>query len=210
MLEIKKLNKTFHNKSVLKDLDLTIQDGEILSVVGPSGVGKTTLLRCISGLEVPDSGEILLNGKILFQDKKKREVGVVFQDFQLFAHLSVLDNIILAPILVLKYSKEEAILCANILLIKLDLKDKQNCYPYELSGGQKQRVAIARALIMEPKVLCYDEPTSALDPNLRKQIGQTILSLKDKNIIQFVITHDYEFANQISTNIYNLEKNQMQ
>lgn len=201
MLTIKNATKSFGTKKVLDQVSYEFPTGEITVILGPSGGGKTTLLRCISGLEAFDTGELLLDNKNLTHKKKaerERSVGVVFQDFQLFPHLNVLENIILAPTMVLKQSKEEAKKKAQELLTLLDLENKEIAYPYELSGGQKQRVAIARALAMGPRVLCYDEPTSALDPDLSGNVAEMILNLKAPNITQIVVTHDPAFAEKIA------------
>lgn len=206
MLQINQLEKNFHNKSVFSNLSFEVANGEILCVTGPSGVGKTTLLRCICGLETPEKGEILLDGQRLTESNRQAQIGVVFQDFQLFPHLSIIENLTLAPQLVRKQSKEEAVQLAQQLLEQLDLQGKASQYPFELSGGQKQRVAIARALMMRPKVLCYDEPTSALDPSLRNQIADIMLSLKDQNMIQFIITHDLSFAEMVQTKQIHLDQ----
>ena len=196
MLTIKNLTKHFDNRTIIDHLNLEIPDGKILTIVGPSGGGKTTLLRCLAGLETIDSGELLLDG-VPFNpaemDNADQVVGVVFQDFQLFPHLSVLENITLAPTLVLKEEKAKSQQEALELLEKL--------YPYQLSGGQKQRVALARALAMKPKVLGYDEPTSALDPALRQQVEEVILDLRKQGMTQIVVTHDMAFAEKIADNL---------
>lgn len=194
MLEVKNLCKKFNNRSILKDISFTLKDGEIMTIVGPSGAGKTTLLRIIAGLETKDSGEILIDGKPYDPGK----VGVVFQDFNLFPNLNVLQNITLAPTMVLKESKAEAEQNAQKLLDQLQMNDREKQYPYQLSGGQKQRVAIARALAMNPRILCYDEPTSALDPNLRKEVEKMILDLKKSGLTQLIITHDLTFAKNVA------------
>lgn len=194
MLEVKNLCKEFNNRPILKDISFTLKDGEIMTIVGPSGAGKTTLLRIIAGLETKDSGEILIDGKPYDPGK----VGVVFQDFNLFPNLNVLQNIALAPTMVLKESKEEADQNAKKLLDQLQMTGREKQYPYQLSGGQKQRVAIARALAMKPRILCYDEPTSALDPNLRKEVEKMILDLKKSGLTQLIITHDLTFAKNVA------------
>lgn len=194
MLEVKNLSKEFNGHRILRDISFTLKDGEIMTIVGPSGAGKTTLLRIIAGLETKDSGEILIDGKPYDSGK----VGVVFQDYNLFPNLSVLQNITLAPTLVLKKSKTEAEQDARVLLKRLQISGCEQQYPYELSGGQKQRVAIARALAMKPRILCYDEPTSALDPNLRKEVEKMILSLKKSGLTQLIITHDLNFAENVA------------
>lgn len=194
MLEVKNLYKEFNNRPILKDISFTLKDGEIMTIVGPSGAGKTTLLRIIAGLETKDSGEILIDGK----PYDPGNVGVVFQDFNLFPNLNVLQNITLAPTMVLKESKAEAEQNAQKLLDKLQMNGREKQYPYQLSGGQKQRVAIARALAMNPRILCYDEPTSALDPNLRKEVEKMILDLKKSGLTQLIITHDLTFAKNVA------------
>lgn len=194
MLEVKNLCKKFDNRPILKDISFTLKDGEIMTIVGPSGAGKTTLLRIIAGLEDKDSGEILIDG----QQYDSGKVGVVFQEYNLFPNLNVLRNITLAPIEVLKESKEVAEKNARALLKQLQMNGREKQYPYELSGGQKQRVAIARALAMKPRILCYDEPTSALDPNLRKEVEKMILNLKKSGLTQLIITHDLQFAENVA------------
>ena len=194
MLEVKNLSKEFNGHQILRDISFALKDGEIMTIVGPSGAGKTTLLRIIAGLETKDSGEILIDGKPYDSGK----VGVVFQDYNLFPNLNVLQNITLAPTLVLKKSKTEAEQDARLLLKRLQMSGREQQYPYELSGGQKQRVAIARALAMKPRILCYDEPTSALDPNLRKEVEKMILSLKKSGLTQLIITHDLNFAENVA------------
>ncbi|MGK4073058.1 amino acid ABC transporter ATP-binding protein [Lactobacillus crispatus] len=194
MLEVKNLSKEFNGYRILRDISFTLKDGEIMTIVGPSGAGKTTLLKIIAGLETKDAGEILIDGKPYDSGK----VGVVFQDYNLFPNLNVLQNITLAPTLVLKKSKTEAEQDARLLLKRLQMSGREQQYPYELSGGQKQRVAIARALAMKPRILCYDEPTSALDPNLRKEVEKMILSLKKSGLTQLIITHDLNFAENVA------------
>lgn len=204
MLEVKNLKKSFDGRPILDGISFNVKDGEILTIVGPSGAGKTTLLRCITGLESADSGDFLIDGQQFNpQDLESSEavMGVVFQDFNLFPHLSVLENLTLAPTMVLKQDPKIAEERALDLLAQLGLKNKEHLYPYQLSGGQKQRVAIARALAMKPKILCYDEPTSALDPNLRDEVAKLILSLKEQGVTQLVVTHDMEFAKKIADNM---------
>lgn len=208
MLELKGITKKFGGKTILDDVNLTVEDGKILTIVGPSGAGKTTLLRCISGLASVDSGQFLLDGQP-FDPATNRDndavIGVVFQDYQLFPNLTVRQNVTLAPTMVLKQSTQDADAEADRLLNQLDLGDKADLFPYELSGGQKQRVAIVRALAMHPKLLCYDEPTSALDPDLRKEVEQIILKLRDEGITQIVVTHDMPFAEAIADQMLRVE-----
>lgn len=204
MLEVKNLKKKFGSRQILDGVNFEVQDGEILSIVGPSGAGKTTLLRCVTGLESADEGEFLIDGQAFDPegtDTSDAVIGVVFQDFNLFPHLTVMQNITLAPTMVLKEDRKAAIEAGEKLLAQLDLGGKGDLYPYQLSGGQKQRVAIARALAMNPKILCYDEPTSALDPNLRDSVANLILSLKQQGMTQLVVTHDMEFAQKIADDV---------
>lgn len=208
MLRVANLKKSFGGRQILDDVNFTVEDGNILTIVGPSGAGKTTLLRCITGLEAADSGTFTIDGKEFNpQDLTSADnvMGVVFQDFNLFPHLSVLENLTLAPTLVLKQERDTAEKKARELLEQLGLKGKEQLYPYQLSGGQKQRVAIARALAMQPKILCYDEPTSALDPNLRDEVANLILSLKAQGVTQLVVTHDMEFAKKIADNMLTVQ-----
>ena len=208
MLRVANLKKSFGGRQILDDVNFTVEDGNILTIVGPSGAGKTTLLRCITGLEAADSGTFTIDGKEFNpQDLTSADnvMGVVFQDFNLFPHLSVLENLTLAPTLVLKQERNTAEKKARELLEQLGLKGKEQLYPYQLSGGQKQRVAIARALAMQPKILCQDEPTSALDPNLRDEVANLILSLKAQGVTQLVVTHDMEFAKKIADNMLTVQ-----
>ena len=202
MLELKNIKKSFSGRKILDGISLKVTDGEIMCIVGQSGGGKTTLLRCISGLERIDEGEMMLDGK-KFDPMSSKEalIGVVFQEYNLFPHLSVLENVTLAPKIALKKDPQAVEKEARQLLKKLALEGKENLYPYQLSGGQKQRVSIARALAMHPKILCYDEPTSALDPGLRDKVRDIILSLKNESMTQIVVTHDLNFAREIADDI---------
>ena len=196
LLEIKNLKKGFDGLEVLKDISLTVEKGEVLSIIGPSGSGKSTLLRCATGLETPDSGEIHYEG----------EFGLVFQNFNLFPHFSVLRNIIDAPVKVQKRDKKEAIETARALLKKMGLADKENAYPYQLSGGQQQRVSIARALAMNPKLLFFDEPTSALDPELTGEILKVIKDLAAEHMTMVIVTHEMNFAKNVSDQVIFMDK----
>lgn len=191
VLTVKNLQKSFGKTKVLKDISLAVKDGEIVSIIGSSGSGKSTLLRCITNLETPDSGEIETKGK----------TGLVFQNFNLFPHYSVLRNVTEAPIHVMKVPKEEAEQEAKNLLERLGLGDKANAYPYQLSGGQAQRVSIARALALKPNILFFDEPTSALDPELTGEVLKVIRSLADLHMTMVIVTHEMEFARELSDRI---------
>ena len=202
MLELKNIKKSFSGRKILDGISLKVTDGEIMCIVGQSGGGKTTLLRCNSGLERIDEGEMILDGrKFDPMSSKEALIGVVFQEYNLFPHLSVLENVTLAPKIALKKDPQAVEKEARQLLKKLALEGKENLYPYQLSGGQKQRVSIARALAMHPKILCYDEPTSALDPGLRDKVRDIILSLKNESMTQIVVTHDLNFAREIADDI---------
>lgn len=191
LFEMKHIKKSFGALDVLRDISLEVEKGEVLSIIGPSGSGKSTLLRCATGLEIPDGGEIIKNGKI----------GLVFQNFNLFPHFSVIKNITDAPIKVQKRDKKEVYMQARELLKKMGLSDKENYYPYQLSGGQQQRVSIARALCMNPDILFFDEPTSALDPELTGEILKVIKDLAAEHITMVIVTHEMSFARDISDRI---------
>ncbi|MHA8110899.1 amino acid ABC transporter ATP-binding protein [Lactobacillaceae bacterium Melli_B4] len=206
MLELKNITKKFGDRTIINDLNAEIKDNEIVCIVGPSGAGKTTLLRCISGLEKINGGQFILDGQPFDPTNADNNViGVVFQDFQLFPNLTVMQNITLAPELVLKKDKATAEADAQTLIDKLNLTGKEQLYPYQLSGGQKQRVAIVRALAMNPKIICYDEPTSALDPNLRDEVANIIINLKQTHVTQIVVTHDMDFAKKVADDILQVQ-----
>lgn len=191
LLEINRLKKSFEEVEVLKGISLKVEKGEVLGIIGPSGSGKSTLLRCATGLEIPDSGEIHYEGTF----------GLVFQNFNLFPHFSVLRNIVDAPLRVQKRNREEVYREARELLKKIGLEDKENAYPYQLSGGQKQRVSIARALAMKPDILFFDEPTSALDPELTGEILKVIKDLAAEHMTMVIVTHEMNFAKNVSDHI---------
>ena len=207
MLELKNISKRFKDRQILSNFNLTVEENKILAIVGPSGGGKTTLLRMLAGLEKIDSGEIIYNGESLPIDEleKRNLLGFVFQDFQLFPHLTVLENLVLSPIKTMNMSKKEAEQKALLLLEKLGLSKQINSYSNSLSGGQKQRVALARAMMINPKIIGYDEPTSALDPELRLEVEKLILQNKELGITQIVVTHDLQFAENIADNILKVE-----
>ena len=207
MLELKNISKKFKDRQILSDFNLTIEENKILAIVGPSGGGKTTLLRMLAGLEKIDSGEIIYNGESLPIDEleKRNLLGFVFQDFQLFPHLTVLENLVLSPIKTMNMEKNDAEKKAIELLEKLGLEKQINNYPTSLSGGQKQRVALARAMMINPKIIGYDEPTSALDPELRLEVEKLILKNRELGITQIVVTHDLQFAENIADSIPKVE-----
>lgn len=208
-LEIKNISKKFNEIEVLKNISFNIQKGSIVSILGPSGSGKSTLLRCINYLEKPDIGDIFIFGeKIGFNGKKisnliniRKKIAMVFQNFNLWPHLTVLGNIIEAPVHVKKISKLKAIENALYLLNKMGIEDKKNVYPIKLSGGQKQRVAIVRALAMDPEIILFDEPTSALDPLLINNMFNIIKDLSKKDCTIIIATHEIEFARKLSNEI---------
>ena len=207
MLELKNISKKFKDRQILENFNLIVEENKILAIVGPSGGGKTTLLRMLAGLEKIDSGEIIYNGEPLPIDEleKRNLLGFVFQDFQLFPHLTVLENLVLSPINTMNMSKSDAEKKAIALLNKLGLEKQVNNYPISLSGGQKQRVALARAMMIEPKIIGYDEPTSALDPELRLEVEKLILQNRELGITQIVVTHDLQFAENIADTILKVE-----
>ncbi|HGI0794808.1 TPA: amino acid ABC transporter ATP-binding protein [Streptococcus pyogenes] len=203
MLELKNISKQFGQKTIFDGFNLTVQDGEVLSLVGPSGGGKTTLLRMLAGLESIDSGQVFYNGEDVGIDhlENRNLLGFVFQDFQLFPHLTVLDNLTLSPTITMGKQKSDAKEKALDLLARLGLKEHAQVYPYSLSGGQKQRVALARAMMIAPQIIGYDEPTSALDPELRQTVEALIVQNREMGITQIVVTHDLVFAEAISDRI---------
>ena len=205
-LEVNNLKKSFGSFDVLKDVSFSLEQGQVLAIIGSSGSGKTTLLRCLNFLETPDTGEILVKGKQLtgahLTEEQIRDnrlhFGLVFQNFNLFPQYTVLENITLAPTLLKKGTAQEITDKALKLLEKVGLTQKKDAYPYQLSGGQQQRVAIARALALSPQVLCFDEPTSALDPELTGEVLRVIRGLKDKDNTMIVVTHEMEFARSVA------------
>lgn len=211
MISIKDLKKRFGDNEVLRDIDIEIQDGEVVSLIGSSGSGKSTLLRCINLLETPTSGEIYIDGvnildKSVDLNKLRQNVGMVFQQFNLFPNMSVIENIKLAPKKIRKMSDEKATKMAMKLLRDVGLADKADAMPKQLSGGQKQRVAIARALAMEPKIMLFDEPTSALDPEMIGEVLDVISKVAKKGITMIIVTHEMKFARDISDRILFLDK----
>ncbi|CAK7019019.1 hypothetical protein CIW83_12715 [Tissierella sp. P1] len=201
MLKVENLNKSFGDKKVLVNTNLEVEKGSIVMIVGESGVGKTTLVRCLCGLEAYDSGRISFSHD---DEVEERSIGLVFQNFNLFPHFSVIKNITYSLIKGRKMIKEDAIKKAKELIELLGLSGLEDSYEYQLSGGQKQRVAIARALAMEPQYLCFDEPTSALDYKLRDSIGEILKTVASKGMGVIVITHDRDFADKYGNKIYEL------
>ena len=204
VLEVKNLKKNFGSTDVLKGVSFSLEQGQVLTIIGSSGSGKTTLLRCLNFLESPDEGQILVNGKVLTtgNDEELRQnrlhFGLVFQNFNLFPQYTALENVTLAPKLLKKGTPAQIHQQGLDLLDRVGLSQKVNSYPYQLSGGQQQRVAIARALALNPQVLCFDEPTSALDPELTGEVLRVIRSLKDRGNTMIVVTHEMEFAKSVS------------
>ncbi len=206
MINIENLSKNFGNLKVLKNISTTINKGEIISIIGPSGSGKSTFLRCINKLEEPTEGHIYIDDMDLMDkntdiNKIRERVGMVFQHFNLFPHMTVLENLILSPTIVKKETKEEAEKYALYLLQKVGLSDKANSYPNQLSGGQKQRIAIARALAMKPEVILFDEPTSALYPEMIKEVLDVMRNLEKEGITMLIVTHEMGFARNVGNRI---------
>ena len=206
MINVENLSKNFGNLKVLKNISTTINKGEIISIIGPSGSGKSTFLRCINKLEEPTEGHIYIDGMDLMDkntdiNKIRERVGMVFQHFNLFPNMTVLENLTLSPTMVKKESKEEAKKYASYLLEKVGLSDKANSYPTQLSGGQKQRIAIARALAMKPEVILFDEPTSALDPEMIKEVLDVMRDLAKEGMTMLIVTHEMGFAKNVGNRI---------
>lgn len=206
MIKVSNLNKRFGDLHVLKGIDVHIEKGEVVVVIGPSGSGKSTFLRCLNLLELPTSGEIVFEGETITDekndiDKTRQKMGMVFQQFNLFPHMNVLDNITLAPIKVKSITKEEAKEAAFKLLKRIGLEDKAYVYPGQLSGGQKQRIAIARALAMSPDVMLFDEPTSALDPEMVGEVLDVMKELASEGMTMVVVTHEMGFAREVGDRV---------
>lgn len=206
ILSVKQIEKRYDNLEVFKDLNLDVYQGEVVVIIGPSGCGKSTFLRCLNGLEEINSGIISLNGEILNKDSTKlramrEKIGMVFQSYELFPHLTILENILLAPIKVQKREKEEVRKQALKLLERVNLTDKQNSYPRQLSGGQKQRVAIVRALCMNPEIMLFDEVTAALDPEMVREVLDVILELAKEGMTMIIVTHEMQFARAVADRI---------
>lgn len=207
ILQVKNLQKSYEsNEPVLRDIDFQLYKGEVVVIVGPSGCGKSTFLRCLNLLEPIDGGSIVLNGEVISRKDKdahrhRQKIGMVFQSYELFPHLSIMDNILLAPVKVQKRDREEAEKEAEALLERVGLSDKKSAYPRQLSGGQKQRVAIVRALIMHPEVLLLDEITAALDPEMVREVLQVVLKLAKDGMTMAIVTHEMEFAKAVADRV---------
>lgn len=205
MLEVKNLEKAFGKKKVLKDINFKIDKGDVIGIIGPSGCGKSTLLRCINLLEIPTSGTIIFEGNNINYhhnlESIRKKIGMVFQSFNLFNNMSVIENIILAPTKLGILTKEEAIKKANKLLKKINLLDKKDFYPEELSGGQKQRIAIVRALLMEPDLMLFDEPTSALDPEMIGEVTDLMREIALGGMTMIVVSHEMNFIENFTTKV---------
>lgn len=208
VIQAVKLNKYFGEKHVLKDIDFSVRRREVVALIGPSGSGKSTLIRCLNGLEKATSGDIYIHGEKLDPHSSvkqlsaiRRELGMVFQNFNLFPHMTVLQNVIEAPLLVRKMPKDQAVALGEKLLAKVGLSEKRDVYPSRLSGGQKQRVAIARALAMQPRALLFDEPTSALDPELVGEVLKVMKDLAYEGSTMVVVTHEMQFARDVSDRV---------
>lgn len=214
MIKLENVKKNYNSVRVLNNISFTVEAGEIVAIIGPSGCGKTTLLKCINGLEKIDNGKIIvgeqdITSKKLNIRKLRENVGIVFQQFNLFPHMTVKQNIMLAPLKVKKMKKNDAEVLAMMLLEKVGLLNKMDAYPHELSGGQAQRVAIARTLAMKPKAILFDEPTSALDPYMKNEVLDVIKKLKQDNIIILIVTHEMKFAKEISDRVVFLHNGQV-
>ena len=206
VIKLNNIHKKFGDLHVLKGIDEEINKGEVLAIIGPSGSGKSTLLRCINFLEPPCDGDVHFEGKLITKDSKilnsyRQQIGMVFQQFNLFPNKTVLENITMAPILLKKYSTEEANEIGLALLERIGLSDKKNEFPSKLSGGQKQRVAIARALAMKPKAMLFDEPTSALDPEVVGEVLELMKSLANEDVTMIVVTHEMGFAREVADRV---------
>ena len=210
LLEIRNLTKRYGENAVLRDLSFTVRRGEVIVVLGPSGCGKSTLLRCINALEPIQGGEILLGGEVIDRSPAglpalRRRIGMVFQSYELFPHMTVMENILLAPRKVLGTKKEDAKAEAEALLRRVGLWEKRDSYPRELSGGQKQRVAIVRALCMHPEILLFDEVTAALDPEMVREVLDVVLDLAREGKTMIIVTHEMQFARAIANRVLFLE-----
>ena len=210
IIKIENINKYFNKLQVLSDVSLKIQQSNVVVICGPSGCGKSTLLRCLNGLEDLSSGDIIINDKSILEKRNLRtiriELGMVFQQFNLFPHKTVLENIILSPIINLGIGKDEAIVSGRKLLKRVGILEKENQFPSSLSGGQQQRVAIARGLAMQPKIMMFDEPTSALDPEMIKEVLDVMIELAHEGMTMIVVTHEMGFAKEVADKIVMMDE----
>lgn len=214
LLEIRHLHKDFGNGPVLSDVSLDIHKGEVVVLIGPSGCGKSTLLRCINGLEKIQSGEILLDGKVITEDKVnwkeiRQKIGMVFQSYDLFPHMTVIENILLGPLKAQKRNKKEVTKEAETILERVGLLERKDAYPRELSGGQKQRVAIVRVLVMKPEIILFDEVTAALDPEMVREVLDVMLELAKSGSTMMIVTHEMQFARTVADKIVFLDRGEI-
>lgn len=211
LLEVNNLVKSYGDKSILNDITLTVPKGKVIVILGPSGCGKSTLLRCLNGLEKIQGGNIIFDGQIL-SDKKvdwatvRQKIGMVFQSYDLFSNMTVLDNILLGPLKVQRRAKEEVLIQARQLLARIGLSDRENDYPRQLSGGQKQRIAIVRALCMNPEIMLFDEVTASLDPEMVREVLEVIQQLAEQGMTMIIVTHEMNFAKLVADEIIFLDK----
>jgi polar amino acid transport system ATP-binding protein len=210
MIKIENLSKSFGDLQILRNIDATIEKGECISIIGPSGTGKSVFLSCLNALLIPDTGRVLIDGLDIFDNhtninKLHEQMGMVYQNFNLFSHLTILENIILAPVKIKKLPRNTAIEKARELLNTVSLAAKENAYPHELSGGQKQRIAIARAMAMEPQILLFDEPTSALDPTMTGEVLAVIRALAKQGLTMLIVTHEMEFAKEVANRVFYMD-----
>lgn len=206
VLEVRNLSKDYGNGPILKDISMTIQKGEVVVIIGPSGCGKSTFLRCLNGLESIQQGEIILDGQVITAEKTKwtqvrQKIGMVFQSYELFPHMSVIDNILLGPLKAQGKQKKEVIQEAERLLDRVGLLDKKDAYPRQISGGQKQRVAIVRSLIMHPEIMLFDEVTAALDPEMVREVLDVMLELAKSGSTMIIVTHEMQFARAVADKV---------
>lgn len=214
MIRLENVRKNYNSTRVLNNISFSVENGEIVAIIGPSGCGKTTLLKCINGLEKIDNGKIIVGDQDITKKNLdlltlRQNVGIVFQQFNLFPHMTVKQNIMLAPLKVKKMKKNDAEVLAMMLLEKVGLLNKMDCYPHSLSGGQAQRVAIARTLAMKPSVILFDEPTSALDPYMKKEVLDVIKKLKNDKMIIVIVTHEMNFAREVADRVVFLHNGQV-
>lgn len=214
LLEIADLNKRYDQHQVLKQLSLKVKQGEVVVIIGPSGCGKSTLLRCINGLEAIQSGSIHLNGEKISHRQKdmhlvRQKIGMVFQSYDLFPHLSIIDNLLLGPVKAQRRNKQEVIQEAEALLTRVGLLDKKDAYPRQLSGGQKQRVAIVRSLLMQPELMLFDEVTAALDPEMVREVLDVMLELAKEGSTMIIVTHEMQFARAVADRIIFMDKGEI-